>query len=366
MGNKTPLYEEHVSANAKMVDFGGWDMPINYGSQIKEHNDVRNHAGMFDVSHMTVVDLKGEKTGDFLRFLLANNVDRLKNEGKALYSCMLNEQGGIIDDLIVYYMKPDWYRMVVNAATRDKDLAWISNHATDFTVQLQERKDLAMIAVQGPAARDKVHEVLEALGSDTDNSAVQNMKPFNAVEFADYFIARTGYTGEEGYEIILPNEKAAPFWQKLSERGVKPIGLGARDTLRLEAGMNLYGQDMTESTTPLESGLAWTVAWEPAERQFIGRDVIEKQRENKNHSIFVGLLLEGKGVLRHDQKVMHNDKTIGTITSGSYSPTLENSIAFARIEPIEGDSCMVEIRGKQIPAKIVKPPFVRNGKSCLN
>jgi aminomethyltransferase len=346
---------------AKIVDFGGWEMPINYGSQIQEHHQVRTDAGMFDVSHMTVVDLQGDKVRDFLRYLLANNVDRLKTTGKALYTCMLNDQAGIIDDLIVYFMREDWFRLVVNAATHDKDLAWINKYAGDFAVQVTERTDLAMIAVQGPAARDKVHQLLPDIPEQ-----LKDMAAFNAIELENYFIARTGYTGEDGYEIMLDNSLAAAFWDKLYQLGVKPIGLGARDTLRLEAGMNLYGQDMTESTTPLESGLGWTIGWEPAERDFIGRKALQTQREQKDHKRFIALVLEGKGILRHDQKVFKDNKEIGTVTSGSYSPTLEQSIALARISPVADDTCTVEIRGKQIPAKIIKPPFVRNGKSCLS
>jgi aminomethyltransferase len=361
MGNKTPLYQQHVEMHAKIVDFGGWEMPINYGSQIQEHHQVRTDAGMFDVSHMTVVDLQGDKVRDFLHYLLANNVDRLKTTGKALYTCMLNEQAGIIDDLIVYFMREDWFRLVVNAATHDKDLAWINKYAGDFAVQVTERTDLAMIAVQGPAARDKVHQLLPDVPEQ-----LQDMAPFNAIELKNYFIARTGYTGEDGYEIMLDNNRAAAFWNELYQLGVKPIGLGARDTLRLEAGMNLYGQDMTESTTPLESGLGWTIGWEPAERDFIGRKALQTQREQKDHKQFVALVLEGKGILRHDQKVYKDNEEIGTITSGSYSPTLEQSIALARVSPVADKTCTVEIRGKQIPAKIVKPPFVRNGKSCLS
>ena len=307
MSKETPLYQQHIAMNAKIVDFGGWDMPINYGSQINEHHQVRNDAGMFDVSHMTIIDLRGDNTREFLRYLLANNVDRLKTAGKALYTCMLNEQAGIIDDLIVYFMRDDWFRMVVNAATREKDLAWITQHAAKFTVEVTEKPDLSMIAVQGPNAREKVHQIL----ANTDKDLLPQLKEmaaFNACELSSCFIARTGYTGEDGYEIILKKEQVAAFWQQLHRIGVKPIGLGARDTLRLEAGMNLYGQDMTESTTPLESGLGWTIGWEPADRDFIGREILEAQRSTKEHKKFVALILEGKGILRHDQKIINNNE----------------------------------------------------------
>jgi len=373
MGQKTALYDSHVAAGGKMVDFAGWDMPIHYGSQIEEHHQVRRDAGMFDVSHMTVVDFTGNGVRDFLRHLLANDVNRLQNPGKALYSCMLNEQGGVIDDLIVYFLTDTWFRMVVNAATRDKDLHWLQTQSQSFDVTIQERPELAMIAVQGPKARDKTHQ---ALGSRID--AAPELQPFFAVECDPYFVARTGYTGEDGYEIMLPNDQAAPAWQALLDAGVKPAGLGARDTLRLEAGMNLYGQDMDETTTPLESALGWTVAWEPSDRDFIGRAALETQRANKPTRKLVGLVLQERGVLRHDQKVVvegigkgGGEGVIegaleGIVTSGSFSPTLGKAIAFARVPTQTGDLCKVDIRGKLLTAKVVKPPFVRFGKSCID
>ena len=358
MGNRTPLYEEHLAAGGKLVDFAGWEMPINYGSQIVEHHAVRQHAGMFDVSHMTVVDLTGARVHDYLRRLLANDVARLKDAGKALYSCMLSATGGVIDDLIVYYLREDYYRMVVNAATREKDLAWLREQAVIFDVAVKERSELAMIAIQGPDAVDKVLGVL-----DPDKAAIAStLKPFVGVFAGDWFIARTGYTGEDGFEIILPGAEAAGFWRTLNAAGISPAGLGARDTLRLEAGMNLYGADMDEAVTPLESGLAWTVAWEPSERDFIGRAALETQRREGVPRKLVGLLLEGKGVLRNHQKVIIGNIGRGEITSGSFSPTLQRSIAFARVPQNTGDSCQVDIRGKLLPARVVKPPFVRNGK----
>jgi aminomethyltransferase len=362
MGRHTALYNDHLAAAGKLVDFAGWDMPIHYGSQIEEHHQVRRDAGMFDVSHMTVVDFTGTGVRDFLRHLLANDVNRLTQPGKALYSCMLNERGGVIDDLIVYYLSDTWFRMVVNAATRDKDLQWMHTQAHSFALSMQERQDLAMIAVQGPNARDKTRQ---ALGDTV--TAAGDLKPFFAAECGDYFVARTGYTGEDGYEIMVPNEQASASWQALLAAGVKPSGLGARDTLRLEAGMNLYGQDMDETTTPLESALGWTVAWEPDERNFIGRPALEAQRANKPENKLVGLVLLDRGVLRHGQRVFAGDGLPeGVITSGSFSPTLGKSIAFARVPAQATDRCEVDIRGKRLAARVVKPPFVRFGTSCID
>ncbi|MEK7321874.1 MAG: glycine cleavage system aminomethyltransferase GcvT [Pseudomonadota bacterium] len=361
MGKRTPLYDTHLAAGAKLVDFGGWDMPLHYGSQIEEHHQVRRDAGMFDVSHMTIVDLRGERVQDFLRHLVANNIDKLKLPGGALYTCMLNAQGGVIDDLIVYFVEPRWYRLVVNAATRDKDLAWITQQAKAFAVEVRERAELAMIAIQGPQARDKTQRAL----GDIVRAATALQKPFTFVVVGDLFIARTGYTGEDGYEIMLPATQAATVWQKLAAVGVAPAGLGARDTLRLEAGMNLYGSDMDEITSPLESGLAWTVAFEPATRDFIGRAALEAQRQRGAVAEFVGLVLLDKGVLRNHQIVLQNGEKIGEITSGGFSPSLGRAIALARVNGAVSGDCQVEIRGKLLDVQVVKPPFVRNGKICV-
>lgn len=361
MANQTALFDRHVAAGGKMVDFAGWDMPIHYGSQLEEHHYVRQHAGVFDVSHMTVVDIKGAKSQAFLRHLLANDVAKLTTPGKALYSCMLNEEAGIIDDLITYFMDDTWYRMVVNAATREKDLNWLQKQAAPYNVEIEERPELAMLAVQGPEARDKVHQVLSQQADPA-----RDLKPFFATQCGDIFIARTGYTGEDGYEIVLPSGDAPALWDQLLAAGVKPVGLGARDTLRLEAGMNLYGQDMDETTSPLESALGWTVAWQPEDRDFIGRAVLDEQKQQGVSQKLVGLVLMDKGVLRPHQKVIVNNAGEGEITSGSFSPTLKNSIAFARVPAAIDTECEVEIRNKRLKAKVVKPPFVRFGKSCID
>ncbi|OUR66848.1 glycine cleavage system protein T [Cycloclasticus sp. 46_83_sub15_T18] len=357
MTKQTILNNAHRELGARMVDFGGWDMPVNYGSQIDEHHEVRNAVGMFDVSHMTVVDVSGQQAKPFLQYLLANDVAKLERQGKALYSCMLNEDAGIIDDLIVYFLDDENYRLVVNASTRDKDLAWIEQQAESFEVSIDERPNLAMIAVQGPKARQKVCPILpERLGM-----SAAEIKPFSACWFGEWFVGRTGYTGEDGFEIMLPEDKAEGFWRQLLEVGVKPCGLGARDTLRLEAGMNLYGQDMDETKNPLESGLAWTISWSPAERDFIGKAALETIKQQTNNDKFVGLLLEDKGVLRGHQQVVLEDGSIGEITSGGYSPTMERSIALARVPATIGEQCKIDIRGKLKNASVVKPCFVRQG-----
>jgi aminomethyltransferase len=357
MGEKTPLFGEHERLGARIVDFGGWDMPLHYGSQVEEHHAVRNGAGMFDVSHMTVVDLEGAGTGNWLRRVLANDVARLQTPGKALYSCMLNEDGGVIDDLIVYFLGPDRFRMVVNAATREKDLDWLHQQSEGAGVTVRERPDLAMVAVQGPQGREKAALLLPP----GHREAALALGSFTAAQLGELFVARTGYTGEDGWEIILPAAQAAGAWQGLAAVGVRPCGLGARDTLRLEAGMNLYGQDMDESTSPLESGLGWTVAWEPAERDFIGRAALEAQRARGPARKLVGLLLEDRGVLRAHQRVVTPDGD-GEVTSGSFSPTLGRSIGFARVPSAAGERVQVEVRGKLLEARVLRPPFVRNGK----
>ena len=361
MPQRTALYDHHLAADAKIVDFAGWEMPIHYGSQVQEHHQVRTAAGMFDVSHMVVVDLKGKDTQTFLRHLLANDVAKLQDSGKALYSAMLNADGGVIDDLIVYFLNDEFYRLVVNAGTRDKDLAWLEKQMADIDVQMTVRDDLSMLAVQGPTAMKAVQSLL----SDADREAIADMGVFYGKQIGDMFLARTGYTGEAGYEIMLPNEQIGDFWNQLLAAEVAPIGLGARDTLRLEAGMNLYGSDMDETTSPLTSGLSWTISWKPEERDFIGRSAIQAEKSQGVTHKLVGLVLLEKGVLRGHQKIFC-DAGEGEITSGTFSPTLKKSVALARVPTAIGDTCEVEIRGKRLAAQVVKPVFVRNGQSQLD
>ncbi|HHC71515.1 MAG TPA: glycine cleavage system aminomethyltransferase GcvT [Thiotrichales bacterium] len=358
---KTILNQTHRNLGARMVPFGGWEMPIHYGSQIEEHHAVRRDAGMFDVCHMTVVDIRGEDAKPFLRRLLANDVARLEEPGKALYSCMLNEEGGVIDDLITYRMDDTWYRVVVNAATTEKDLAWMEKQAAPFEVEVRPRRDLGMIAVQGPHARQKALPLLpEGL-----RDAAAGLEPFHAATDGHRFVARTGYTGEDGFEIMLPENEVADLWYRLLEREVRPCGLGARDTLRLEAGMNLYGSDMDETVSPLESGLGWTVDLRDGQRDFIGRRALEAQRAAGHLRRFTGLVLEGKGVLRNHLKLYDGEREVGEITSGGFSPTLGRAIALARVTADAGDDLAVEIRSRRLPVRRVKPPFVRHGKACI-
>ncbi|MGE5161481.1 MAG: glycine cleavage system aminomethyltransferase GcvT [Betaproteobacteria bacterium] len=363
MGNRTPLYETHVASGAKVVDFGGWDMPLNYGSQIEEHHAVRRDAGMFDVSHMCPVDVKGADARAFLRCLVANNVDRLTQPGKALYSCMLNPAGGVVDDLIVYFMGDEWFRVVVNASTADKDLAWMERARSErgFAVVITPRRDLAMIAVQGPNARAKFWRVRPAT-----QAATEALGAFFAAAVGDLFVARTGYTGEDGFEVMLPAGQAAALWADLKAAGVAEAGLGARDTLRLEAGMNLYGNDMDETVSPLDAGLAWTVDLKTP-RDFVGRAALEQQLADAGaRKALVGLKLLDKGVLRSHQKVV-TGLGEGEVTSGTFSPTLGFSVAMARVPQgvKPGDAVQVDIRGKLLAAQVVKMPFVRNGKAMI-
>ena len=363
MLKKTILNSAHRALGARMVDFGGWDMPVNYGSQIEEHHAVRRDCGMFDVSHMCPVDLVGADCRPFLSRLVANDVAKLTVFGKALYTAMLNTSGGVIDDLIIYFLSGTHFRIVVNAGTAEKDLAWMQAKAAEWKMEvtITQRRDgdhaLGMIAVQGPNARAKVWQVLPQA-----RAATEGLKPFFAAEVEQYFIASTGYTGEDGFEIMIPATEAEAIWQKLKDAGVAPCGLGARDTLRLEAGMNLYGQDMDETVSPLDAGLAWTVAMRD-DRDFVGKSALTAAGQQQR---LLGLILLDKGVLRSHHKIITRQGN-GEITSGSFSPTLQQSIALARL-PLGvqiGDEVEVDIRGKLLKAKVVKPVFARNGKAVI-
>ena len=353
----TPLNAQHKASGARTVDFGGWDMPVNYGSQIEEHHAVRREWGLFDVSHMLAVDLEGPGVREFLRGALANDVAKLKVPGKALYSCMLNEEGGVVDDLIAYFFRDDWFRIVVNAGTAEKDLAWLDKlkSASAAALTITPRRDLSIVAVQGPRARERFWQAYP-----NTRAATEPLVPFSAARVGTWMIARTGYTGEDGFEVILPSAEVVPFWERLVAAGARPAGLGARDTLRLEAGMNLYGQDMDDGVSPLDAGLAWTVDLKEA-RDFTGRKELERRGQKGQ---FLGLVLtDSGGVLRAHQKVRtaHGE---GEITSGTFSPTIGKSIALARLPMgvAAGDTVQVVVRDKALAARVVKPPFVRHGK----
>lgn len=357
MLKKTPLHSRHQALGAKLVDFGGWEMPIHYGSQLEEHHAVRTGCGMFDVAHMAAVDLHGARTREFLRTLVANDVAKLKAPGKALYTCMLNERGGVIDDLIVYFQREDWFRLVVNAGTTDKDLAWIRPRAATFGVEVKHRTDLGILAVQGPKTRELVAPLIPA----AIREQALALKAFQSVHAEPWFVATTGYTGEDGFEFIVPHAELLKLWDALAAAGVRPCGLGARDTLRLEAGMNLYGLDMDEDVTPLECGLAWTVAFDPADRAFTGRAALEAMKAAPPRKA-IGLVLEGRGVLRSHMKVRCANGAQGETTSGSFAPSMKTSVALARVQGHASGACEVEIRGQWLPCRTVQPPFVRHGK----
>lgn len=359
MANRTVLFDKHLEAGAKMVDFHGWEMPINYGSQIEEHHAVRQNVGMFDVSHMTIVDVQGPDAKPFLRYLVANDVAKLKKPGKALYTGMLTDDGGVVDDLIIYFFDEQNYRLVVNSATREKDLAWIDTKSQGFDITVTERPEYSMIAVQGPKAIETVATLLD----DEQKAQTEGMKPFFGVQVGKLFVATTGYTGEAGYEIIVHQDDCAELWQQLVDAGVRPCGLGARDTLRLESGLNLYGQDMDESVSPLAANMGWTIAWKPEDRDFVGRSALEQQKENGTDKL-VGLVMTDKGVLRAGQKVVVEGGE-GVITSGTFSPTLGHSIALARVPASTGDTAEVEMRKKSVKVDVIKPCFVRLGKKVF-
>lgn len=361
MTKQTALYSVHERSGAKIVDFGGWDMPLHYGSQIDEHHQVRTNAGMFDVSHMTTVDVSGPQSKEYLRYLLANDINKLVEPGKALYSAMLNSNGGVVDDLIAYFLGGNDYRLVVNAATFEKDMQWLAQHAAQFEVQLDHITGNTTLAVQGPNARAAA---MQAMGS-TRATIASDLGPFYCAKVGEWFIARTGYTGEDGFEITVPDADAESFWQALVDNNVAPCGLGCRDTLRLEAGMNLYGADMDETISPLEANMGWTVALQDPDRDFVGRSATEALKAEGVSTKLVGLVLEGKGVLRSHQKVIVPEIGEGEITSGTFSPTLKKGIAMARVPVNTGDTAKVEVRNKELDVKVIKPSFVRNGKQVF-
>ncbi|MBX2836655.1 MAG: glycine cleavage system aminomethyltransferase GcvT [Gammaproteobacteria bacterium] len=361
MSLQTPLYDAHRAAGGKIVDFAGWQLPVHYGSLIDEHKAVRKSAGMFDVSHMTVVDFSGSGTNEWLRQMLTNDVNKI-SVGQAIYGCMCNESGGVIDDLIAYRRGDTDFRIVVNAATRQQDLDWFGQHLP-ANVQMDTPEGLAMLAIQGPEAVQLCSETLrEHIGARGD---LDDLQRFGCITLGDWFVARTGYTGEDGVEVVMPASAASDLWASLFAVGIVPAGLGARDTLRLEAGLCLYGNDLDLQHSPIEAGLAWAVDINDTDRQFIGREVLEDQKLFGAPHRQIGLVLDSRGVLRAGQVVEHVGREVGVITSGTFSPTLERSIAMARVTKEIKGGCDVVVRDKPLPATVVPVPFIKNGEATF-
>lgn len=359
---RTPLFDQAVALKARMTAFSGWEMPVQYVGIGPEHQAVRQKAGMFDISHMGKYALKGPQLVEQLQRLVPSDLSRLQ-PGEAQYTVLLTPEAGIIDDLIFYYQGHDadglqTGMLIVNAATNLKDKTWLLNHLDPTQVDLQDWSDThVLIAVQGPQAVSLLQPLVEA-----DLSAV---KPFGhlvaPVLGQPAFLARTGYTGEDGFEVMVAPEIGLELWRSLLEAGITPCGLGCRDTLRLEAAMALYGQDIDETTTPLEAGLGWLVHLD-SKGEFLGRSVLEQQKQAGVKRRLVGLKMAGRNIARHGYPVLHNGEQVGEITSGSWSPTLEQAIALAYV-PIElakvGQPLEVEIRGKTYPGEVAKKPFYR-------
>ncbi len=347
MLQQTALHSWHAQHGAKLVPFAGFDMPLHYGSQLDEHQMVRKKAGLFDVSHMQLTHLAGDNVTEMLRYLLSQDVAALA-ANQASYGCLLNARGGIIDDVIVYRLAENQYWMVSNAATKTKVMPWLKQHAENFSVTLASLDDYSLIAIQGPEAIEKTAALFDG---------VRDIPPFGFLTTDDgLMLARTGYTGEDGFEIMAPHARITAIWQQFLELGAKPCGLGARDTLRLEAGLNLYGQDMDENTTPLSSGLSFALHW--TDRDFMGRDVLTAMKKENDFWLRKGLILHHGGILRPGMKVM-GDFGESKVLSGSYSPTLSASIALVRLPQGTEQGIHVVIRNKSIPVEVVRPPFYR-------
>ena len=344
-----------------MVDFAGWNLPLHYGSQVSEHHAVRNSVGMFDVSHLALTRVSGRGAKSYLRRLLANDIDRLGDRVAGLYSCLLNDSGCVLDDLIAYRLADDRYRVVSNAATAEAVRAQMHKLARPFPVQLAPEEDRVTLAVQGPQAMELGSAVAAKVIGGEYAAELAALKPFSAMDESGMLAARTGYTGEDGFEIYLDAATGQAFWQALLKVGVTPCGLGARDTLRLEAGLCLYGQDMDATVTPLHCGLKWTLAMDPPQRDFVGRRALECLVGNADLPVFKGLIMQKRGMLRAGQKVVTPNGP-GVVTSGGYSPIMSVSIGLARVPLGPYTECEVEIRGAGTPCAVVKPPFVRRGR----
>jgi len=358
---RTPLYDQILAQGAKMTEFGGWDMPVQFSSLLKEHEQVRTAQGMFDISHMGKFILRGEGVLAQLDALVPSAVTDLQ-PGAAQYTVLLNEQGGIIDDLIIYAQDitpgQEVITLIVNAATCAKDKAWLLEHLDANRVNLEDLSQRhTLIAIQGP----QTVATLQALVPVDLRQVARFGHVTTTVQDQPAFLARTGYTGEDGFEVMLEAAAGQALWQHWIEAGVAPCGLGARDTLRLEAAMCLYGQDINDSTTPLEAGLGWLVHLD-RKGEFVGRSVLDAQKTNGVTRRLVGLAMEGRNIARHDYPVTAQGETIGHVTSGTWSPTLQAAIALAYV-PTDlaqiGTALTVTIRGKDCPGTVVKKPFYK-------
>ncbi|MFQ5944878.1 MAG: glycine cleavage system aminomethyltransferase GcvT [Anaerolineae bacterium] len=357
---RSPLHATHRSLGAQFFEFAGWEMPLQFTSILEEHRAVRERAGLFDVSHLGQVEMWGPGAGRLLQTLLTNDVSRLE-VGQAQYTLLCNEEGGVIDDLILYRRARQRYLLVVNAANAQRDLAWIRSYLPPEDVTLEHAIGRAgLLALQGPRAA----RILEAV-SDPDPDDVPAFGSWEArVGGVAAFVGRTGYTGEDGFELSVQGRDATPAWQTLMEagaaEGILPAGLGARDTLRLEAALALHGNELDEETTPLEAGLSWTVAWDKGE--FVGRDRLLVQRSDGVDKRLVGLRMLDPGIPRHGYRVLEGDRPVGSVTSGSFSPTLRGPIALAYVPPRlaeVGSEVMVDIRGRPRRAEVVRKPFYK-------
>lgn len=360
---KTPLHKMGVELKAKFTSFGGWEMPLQYGGISHEHEAVRTASGMFDISHMGKFTLQGENLIDQLQRLVPSDLNRLQ-PGQAQYTVLLNPQAGIIDDIIIYYQGinatgTQKVLIIVNAATIDKDKAWLWQNLDSQQVEFQDiSRDKVLIAVQGPKATSH----LQAFVTED----LTQIKSFGHLETTLFgqpaFLARTGYTGEDGFEVLVDESAGIELWQSLARAGVIPCGLGARDTLRLEAAMALYGQDIDETTTPWEAGLGWLVHLDSKD-DFIGREILTQQKINGVKRRLVGLRMQGRNIARHGYPVLSSDEVVGIVTSGTLSPTLGYPLALAYV-PTQlatiNQNLAVEIRGKVYPAVVVKRPFYRS------
>lgn len=361
MGQPTPLHDVHIALGAKMIERDGWNMPLHYGDQVDEHHQVRTACGVFDVSHLCVLDVGGSAAQAWLSLHLSNDVGRLAQPGQAQYSLLLSETGGILADVLVYRLTTG-FRLITDPACKTQLLDALHTHPDTDTLHVTEASNTALLAIQGPQARERC----AALVSAARAAVIEQLSPFQAQEVEGWFIARTGFTGEDGLEILLPAEDATAFFYELIGAGVTPAGLAARDTLRVEAGFCQYGQDLTLHTSPLSLSLEHVIAWEPHDRRFIGRSALEQLRADggDTHRL-VGLILEERGILRHGDVVRVEGLGSGMITSGSFSPTLGKIIALAQVPAGTSDRAEVEVRGKWYPVRVVRPGFVRHGTPLI-